>query len=257
MIHTEHIKAIVVDLDRTLLHTDLSLSAYTLNVLHACKKQGIKIMVATARPFRAAKQYTDLICPDAMVASNGARILYQNQQTDHGICPQSARRLLTALSRYPDLRITLDTGDHAYSNHPIEDYEMILSDNLADISTTEGALKILVHLDREETLALVEKELTEDLYVTIAHGRLLQIMSTAATKWRGIQTLLDLCSCSPDETVYFGDDQDDIEPIKMCGLGVAVSNGIDAAKEAADEIAEANDADGVARYIEQRIWKNS
>lgn len=192
-----------------------------------------------------------------MVVSNGARIICRNRRTDYGIYQKSAEHLLNALSCYPNLRITLETRDCAYSNHPIEDYETILSDNLISIANEEGALKILVHLDNEETLALVKSELTNDLYYTIAHGYLMQIMNTSATKWNGIKAMLDICNCSPNETVYFGDDQDDIESIKMCGLGVAVSNGIDDAKVVADYVTEANDADGVAKFLEYWILKNS
>ena len=256
MLKTVNIKTLIVDLDRTLLHTDKTLSAYTIKVLNECKKCGIKIMVATARPFRTTKQYCDLIDFDAMVVSNGARIIYRNQRTDYGICLRSAEYLLNELKRYPNLRITLETGDCAYSNLPIEDYETILSDDLVGIANDEGVLKILVHLDNEETLTLVKKELTDDLYYTVAHGYLMQIMNTSATKWNGIKAMLDICNCSPKETVYFGDDQDDIEPIKMCGVGVAVANGIDDVRIVADYITEANDADGVAKFIEYQILKN-
>lgn len=255
MIDPVSIKTIVVDLDRTLLHTDKSLSEHTVKVLSECKRHGIKIMVATARPLRATKQYCDLIDFDAMVVSNGARILYKNQRTDYGICQKSAAHLLNTLTQYPALRITLETGDCAYSNHPIEDYETILTDDLVRVATAEGTLKILVHLDSEKILPLVQKELTEDLYYTIAHGYLLQIMNTSATKWNGIKAMLDLCSCSPDEAAYFGDDQDDMEPIKMCGLGIAVSNGIDEVKAVADYVIENNDCDGVANFIETQILK--
>ena len=60
MISTANIKAIIVDLDKTLLHTDKTLSGYTISVLNECKKHGFKIMVATARPLRTAIQYCDL-----------------------------------------------------------------------------------------------------------------------------------------------------------------------------------------------------
>ena len=256
MINTAIIKTIVVDLDKTLLHTDKTLSARTVKVFEECKRCGIKIMVATARPFRTAKQYCEMIGADAIVVSNGARIVCQNKQADHNICLKSAEHLLNALKRYPNLRITLETGDCAYSNLPIEDYETILSDDLTRIAKDEGVLKILVHLDDEEALDNVKTELTDDLYYTIAHGYLMQIMSTSATKWNGIKTMLEICNSSPNETVYFGDDQDDIEPIKMCGIGVAVSNAIDAAKKAADHIAGSNDTDGVAEFLERQILKS-
>ena len=249
------VKAIVVDLDRTLLHTNKTLSSYTVDVLKECKKNGIRIMVATARPLRTAKQYCEIIAADAVVVSNGARVICGNQRTEYGICQQSAIHLLNTLNRHPSLLITLETGDVAYSNKPIADYETIISDDLVSIAEAEGVLKILVRLDDEETLAFVKESLTEDLYYTIANGHLIQIMDKAATKWNGIKAMLEISGCTPEETAYFGDDHDDIEPIKMCGLGVAVANAIDEVKAVADYVAESNDADGVARFIEQMLLK--
>ena len=256
MINTVCVKTIIVDLDRTLLHTDKTLSAHTVKVLKECKEYGINIMVATARPLRTIKHYCEMIDFDAMVVSNGARVVHGNQRAEYGICRKSAERLLNTLKIYSSLRITLETGDCAYSNKPIADYETIISDELVSIAKTEGVLKILVHIDSEEMFDLVKNELTDDLYYTIAHGYLMQIMSISATKWNGIKTMLDICNCSPNETAYFGDDYDDIEPIKMCGMGIAVSNGIDEVKAVADYVTESNDSDGVAKFIEQMLLKN-
>lgn len=83
----------------------------------------------------------------------------------------------------------------------------------------------------------------------------MQLMSKSATKWNSIKAMLDIGKCSADETAYFGDDYDDIEPIKMCGIGISVSNGIDEVKAVADYVAESNDADGVARFIEQMLLR--
>lgn len=248
-----NIKTIIVDLDRTLLRTDKTLSSYTVEVLRECRKNGIRIMVATARPLRTAKQYCEMLDADTVVVSNGARVICGNQRTEYGICQQSAIHLLNTLNGHPSLLITLETGDVAYSNKPIADYETIISDDLVSFAEAQGVLKILVRLDDEETLAFVKESLTEDLYYTIANGHLIQIMDKAATKWNGIKAMLEISGCTPEETAYFGDDHDDIEPIKMCGLGVAVSNAIDEVKAVADYVAEGNDADGVARFIEQML----
>ena len=249
------IKTIVVDLDRTLLRADKTLSAYTAKVLQRCKETGIGIMVATARPLRTAKPYCEITDFDAMVVSNGARIIFGDRRVEYGISQESAIRLLTALKRYPHFRITLETGDRAYSNAPINDYETIISDDLEGIVSKEGALKILVHIDDSETLALVQKELTDDLYLTVAHGYLIQIMHKQATKWNGIQAMLEIAGRSPAETAYFGDDHDDMEPIRMCGMGIAVANGIEEVKAVADYVTESNDEDGVAKFIERMILK--
>ena len=252
-----NIKTIIVDLDRTLLRTDKTLSSYTVKVLKECRKSGMRIMVATARPLRTAKQYCELIGADAVVVSNGARIICGNRRAEYGICGKSAIHLLNTLNGHPSLLITLETGDVAYSNKPIADYETVISGDLVSTAKAEGVLKILVRLDDEETLAFVKESLTEDLYYTIANGHLIQIMDKAATKWNGIKAMLEISGCTPEETAYFGDDHDDIEPIKMCGLGVAVSNAIDEVKAVADHVAQSNDEDGAARFIEETLLKKA
>jgi len=213
----------------------------------------MKLMVATARPLRDVTQFCEMIGFDAMTVSNGARIICGTQRTEFGICQTSAERVLGVLLRDPALRITLETGDRAYSNKPIGEYETVLSDDLTAIARTEGTMKILVHLDKDDTLIAVQKVLTEDLYATVANGYLMQIMNKAATKWNGIKSMLEISGDAPAETVYFGDDHDDIEPLKRCGIGVAVSNAIEQAKAAADVIAESNDADGVAKFLAQML----
>lgn len=252
----KNVKAIVVDLDKTLLHTNKTISAYTVEVLRQCKKHNIKIMIATARPLRNTILYYEAIPFDAMTVSNGSRIIYDNQKTEYGIPHQSANKLLDTLGRYSNLRITLETGDHAYSNKPIQDYETTLSNDLKSIAQKEGVLKILVHIDDDKTLSIVEKSLTKDLYYTIANGHLIQIMNKSATKWNGVKVMLDAANCTAEETIYFGDDYDDIEAIKMCGIGVAVFNGVTEVKNTADYITESNDADGVAKFIDEEILKH-
>jgi len=247
------VEAVIVDLDQTLLHTDKAISAYTVEIFKKCKERGIRLVVATARPYRTITQYCSLIDFDAIIVSNGARIFCKDRQIDFGIQKDSAVKLLQALSHRDDLRITLETGEQAYSNRPIEDYETVLTEKLADIALKEGALKVLVHLDSDTVLPYVQNQLTDDLYYTIAGGHLLQIMNRSATKWNGIKEALKICGWSAEEAIYFGDDQDDVEPIIMCGVGVAVSNAIEAVKEAADYITESNDHDGVAKFIDKYI----
>lgn len=247
------VKAIIVDLDRTLLHTDKTLSPYTLEVLKKCKKNGIKIMIATARPWRNTAPYCEMLDFDALSVTNGARIICNDKCTEYGISKKSAEKLLTSFRHYPDFRITLETGDVAYSNKPIEDYETVVLEDLVSVAKSEGTLKILVGIDRHDTLEIIKGVLTEDLYYTVANGRLLQIMDKSATKWNGVKAMLEINNISASEAIYFGDDYDDIESIKKCGIGVAVSNGINDVKSIADYITDSNDEDGVVKFIERMI----
>ena len=254
-VRSVNVKAIVLDLDRTLLRTDKSLSEYTVSVLNKCRQKGIAVMVATARPLRTTLPICNRIKFDAMVVSNGARILCGSQKTEYTIAPDCGTALLKSLQCQEDLRITLETGDCAYSNKPIGEYETILADDLIALVKSESIMKILVHFDREDTLERVKKVLPKELYCTVSGGWLIQIMDRKATKWNGIRAMLEMENISPEEAVYFGDDQDDLEPIRMCAMGVAVSNANEEVKAAADYVCGSNDEDGVARFLEQKLLR--
>lgn len=246
-------KAIITDLDRTLLHTDKSISSFTKEILCQCKQKGIYVIAATARPLRDTERITDGVDFDAMVVANGARVVCHTGKTEIPISPESALKMLDFLNRFPDFRITLETGDVAYSNVSFEDYESIVCRDLVGIAQKENILKIIVGIDIENTVESVRKEIPKDLYYTVSGGQLMQIMNKQATKWNGIKQILSYFSISPNEAVFFGDDNDDIESIKNCGLGIAVANAIPAVLEVADRIADSNDMDGVAKFIAENI----
>ena len=49
------IKAIVTDLDDTLLRYDKTVSQFTIDILTRCREKGIKLIIATARSNRASR----------------------------------------------------------------------------------------------------------------------------------------------------------------------------------------------------------
>lgn len=248
------IDTIVVDLDRTLLRSDKTLSPYTASVLRACRAKGMRLMVATARPLREITRYCEQVEFDAVAISNGARIYCGGEQrAEHLLRSETAERILKALEKHPELCVTVENGICAYSNLPVSEYETTICSDLIGCAEREGAVKILVRLDREGAAEQVRSCLSEDVYTTVAIGYLLQIMDRSATKWNSVKTMLELTGGKPERTIYFGDDYDDTEPLARCGIGVAVANGIPEAKQAADEIAASNDEDGVANYLQARF----
>lgn len=248
-----NIKAIIVDLDKTLLHTDKTLSSYTAEILSECKRIGISLIVATARPLRATKDLFDAIDFDAAVVSNGARIICNGECKEYPIQKGSAELFFSEMTRYQDLRLTLETGDRAYSNKPIENYETTLSSDLGSVAKAEKVLKIIVGIDDDMTEGIVNGFIPENTYYTVAGGFLIQIMDKRATKWNGVKAVLNKMKISEKEVAYFGDDNDDVMPVKACGIGIAVSNAIEEVRAVADYITDSNDDDGVAKFIERMI----
>ncbi len=247
-------KAIITDLDRTLLHTDKTISEYTLQVLKKCHENGILVMVATARPERAILDYHRQVYFDAMTVMNGAGVIAPRQEAaGYPLAEESVKVILERLCKLPDIILSLECGNDVYANVEIPEWEAKVFTRFPELPTEGLIYKILVSRENENIGPLVETLLTEDTYCTVAGNNLVQIMNRKATKWNGIQLMLEAAGVSAEDAVYFGDDNDDIESLRNCGIGVAVANAIEEVKEAADVVVESNDEDGVAKWIEREI----
>ena len=247
-------KAIITDLDRTLLHTDKTISGYILQILKKCREKGILIMAATARPERAILEYHEQVKFDAMTVMNGAGVIVPRQEmAGYPIARESVVTIMDRLCELPDIILSLECGNEVYANVDIPEWEAKVFAGFPELPTEGPAYKILVSRPNENIGPLVETLLTEETYCTVAGNNLVQIMNKKATKWNGIQMMLESFGIEPGQAVYFGDDNDDVEALKNCGLGVAVANAIEAVKDAADVVVENNDEDGVAKWIEREL----
>ncbi|MBQ4564505.1 MAG: HAD hydrolase family protein [Lachnospiraceae bacterium] len=248
-------KAIITDLDRTLLHTDKSISPYTLDVLKACHRAGIHILAATARPRRNVTGYHEQIRFDAMTVTNGAQIILPDREIVNGLSRESAEKILTGICKHPDIILSVETSIGFFASEEIPGWKPILYHDFPKLPAEADVYKMLVSSKHDSILSAVQNSLTEDAYFTVASGSLIQMMSRRATKWNGVEAMLEAFGISPEEAVYFGDDNDDIESIKRCGIGVAVANAIPEVLAVADVVVGSNDEDGVAKYIEEHLLK--
>ena len=245
------IKAIVTDLDRTLLRTDKTVSAYTLEVLKKCRDSGVLIMVASARPLRDVLPFRETLGFSAASATNGAIVALPERTLETGIRTESCERIISGLLKFADVVLSAETSGGLFANVDIPLWQPVIYDKFPKLPEGITAYKILASSKSPELYENVHSLLTDDVYCTVANNDLVQIMSKEATKWRATELMLSHFGLSPDEAVYFGDDNDDIEPIERCGVGVAVANAIPRVIKVADFITESNDADGVARFIEE------
>ena len=250
-------KAIIVDLDRTLLRTDKSISTYTLEIIKKCHERGILVMAASARPLRDLRTYVPILGLDAFTATNGAVIALPSHKMEFGIRRESGERILSELLRFPDVFLSVETSGGLYSNRDIPAWQPVIYDGFPRLPEDVILYKILASSEHNSLYEKVEHILTDDVYHTVANHDLIQIMSIEATKWNGVRQMLSCFAVSPEDAAFFGDDNDDIEAIRKCGTGVAVSNAIPAVLEAADHITLSNDLDGVAVFIEENILKNA
>ncbi len=244
------IKAVVLDLDNTLLRSDKSLSDYSRGVLAKCREHGIRVLAASARPERTIREFGVFGEFEALVTLNGARILLPNGELVNAIPPFAGEAVLARLMDRADAVLSVETDGGIFSNVPIPEWNSLIYNGFPRLP--EGVLyKILAsRVTKDDVL----HALAPHTYFTAIEGGLLyQIMDKTATKWNGVREMLAAFGIDPKETAYFGDDWDDLDCVHNCGLGVAMSNAIPEVRAVADAVAGPCDEDGAARFIEKEL----
>ena len=69
--------------------------------------------------------------------------------------------------------------------------------------------------------------------------------------------MADYLGIAREETMSFGDGENDIPMIKAAGLGIAMGNALDTVKAVADTVTLTNDENGVAAAIRKYIFGSS
>ena len=77
----------------------------------------------------------------------------------------------------------------------------------------------------------------------------IEILGPNTSKATALTWLCAHLGIDPAEVAAFGDDVNDIEMLRFAGLGVAVGNATQAARDAADEYVHNDDHEGVARTL--------
>ena len=80
-----------------------------------------------------------------------------------------------------------------------------------------------------------------------------ELLPPGTTKGRALEALASHLGIGLNETIAIGDHLNDVSMIEAAGLGVAVANAEQAARDAAGYITASNDDDGVALLIEKLI----
>ena len=160
------------------------------------------------------------------------------------------------LSDNPDDRIAVESNDVMYSNfHAEEIWEGVDYIKTFDFKELEDsyAEKIIVDSNSIEKMEKLKKHMANDLYMLFSENRIITIHNKQSTKINGIKILAERYDISLSQIVAFGDDYNDMDMLRSCGIGVAVENALPEVKKAAKEITESNEQDGVAKWL-GRFW---
>lgn len=257
-----NVKLIVCDLDGTLLHSDKTISEYTIKVLRECRRRGIMTAVATARSERGAVGVIFPFSPDFIISSGGARIRYgENIIYSSQISPKIVRDVISMCRNFMNGKgeVTVETDSGHYWDYKVKPLSDTVESNCiyTDFKDfDEPAYKVTAELDNEDYCREIEKKYPQLTFSGYSGELWKRFAMRDADKPNGVRRVCKHMNIDISDAIAFGDDFNDIEMLKLCGIGVAMKNAAIEVKEVANYIAESNDCDGVARFIDKYILEN-
>ena len=253
----ENISIILSDLDGTLFHDDKSISDFTKQTIRQAQEKGIKFGICTSRAKVNAIKFLDGIEPDILI-TNGGGIVYLKDEKIYN-CEFSVdeiRKLISAAFEVfgEDVILSADNEHALYSNSREELGDKFWTFNdFKDFR--ECCMKMCIEsLDKEKVEKVASVLGLENIdYLPFSDIPWYKLSKKAATKEKAIEELCRHLNITTYQIAAFGDDFNDIGMLKLCGKGVAMKNAIEEVKNAADVVCDANENDGVAKWIKDYI----
>ncbi|WP_409343011.1 HAD hydrolase family protein [Paenibacillus sp. MBLB4367] len=268
---------ILTDLDGTLLRSDATLSAYTVQTVTAAIRRGIPVSYATARSYTSSTSVVSAIPWNApIVLYNGALLFdpvrkqvlegfWLEPALSNAIIETGKKRRLTpylfALDETDTERVLHEPlvrrGEKQfYDSRPGDPrFREVAALACPDSFRTLG----LTYIGLQEELEPLRRELedtfgdrlhlhyTKDNY--IENHYFLEASHPQANKREGAALWARYMNVDPAHITAFGDNLNDIGLFEAAGTRIAVANAQEKLKQMADRVVESNDEDGVARYI--------
>lgn len=267
------IKICAIDLDGTLFDKNKVISQANIDAIKKAKEQGCKVVIATGRPFNGVKpvlETLDLLSDsDYVICYNGAVIL--NCKTHEIIFSTTID--MSALKVLYSASLELNTNIHAFladetlitpKKNPYTDVESRINqiqDHEVDFTTLpENAKFIKIMLvDAKETLDAAEANINSEIFNTYSMVRssdiFLEFLNKETDKGKALTRLAHYLNIDMKDTMAIGDAGNDLNMIIKSGVGVAMANGYEYIKNAADYITLDNEHSGVAHAIQKFILK--
>jgi Cof subfamily protein (haloacid dehalogenase superfamily) len=270
---TPAIKAVFVDLDDTFLAPDKSIPEANLALMDQLAERGIELVPCSGRhALGVPKEMREHPSVHYVITSNGGAIHSLDEDRDIFVCDISHEMVEAMYERLSPLPIIFDAfaNDHAYSEqarkHLFDQIDVpeglraYLKAGRTFVDTTIPELLPSLGPVTKLSLFFVDsvgadaidkavRELGGMHYVQTSASNY-EVMNEHATKGAALTWLAQHMGWDISQTVAFGDNNNDVTMLEAAGDGVAMQNGTESAKVAANHIAPPAKDGGVAQYMQ-------
>ena len=265
------VRLLAVDLDDTLLRSDLTISYRTKNAIKKAEDAGVKVVLASGRVPAAMESFAKTLGMHRrlgyLICNNGTIIqetLAGNIAHEIRMEPSAALAAFDLLDA-EDFAVQIYEGDVMYVSRHNEytEYDKKLT-GLRQVVVENframvggGCHKLLVPGDPVLLVPLqnlLRSYLESTVTLFTSKPYFLEILPARTDKGTALAKVAELLGIKREEVLAVGDSMNDEAMIRWAGTGVAMVNGHDEIKAMADFVTErTNDDDGVAEVIEKYI----
>jgi len=266
-------KIIAVDIDGTLLNSKSKISEKTQKALENALREGNIVVIASGRDPKGVIQYAEALKLDQydglLSNYNGARITnYDTQELliNHTLDLSEMKKLLE-FSEDLDINYTIYYDGKCYTNsmdtYKLKDtssknnMEIIYDPKLSyNIDFEPNNVLFACHPDKiNESIAKIDDVFNDKFTFVKSTPYYYEVMPKGISKGKSLLEIAKYYDIPIEDTIAFGDEENDLTMIEAAGIGVAMGNAIDLVREAADYITLSNDEDGIADYLEKFVLK--
>lgn len=259
------VKLVVTDMDGTLLNSNHEVSSKFFILFNELKKNNIHFIAASGRQYYSIVDKLDQIKDDiTIIAENGAFAMQGNNELfTSGLSIDQVQKIVLLLRTIKNTHIVLCGKKAAYIETKDEKFVSMFQQFYAkyeivnDLTklTDDTFFKIAVyHFDCSETHILPNiKQLENEMQVIISGQNWLDISHNNANKGFALKMLQDQLNISKEETMVFGDYNNDLKMLELAHFSYAMENAHPNVKKIANYLTKSNDDEGVEQILEKVI----
>jgi len=263
---TNKIRLLAVDLDDSLLGSDLTISPRNREALERSRTSGVRVVLATGRMFRSAQaKATELGLVDPVIAYQGALVKWPAGEVIQHL-PLQLELAREVIARVVPLgyhiNVYLDDSLYVASlTEEVRRYAALSGVNVEAVGDllnflSQDPTKVLVIADEEQLDALARELMPvvgDRLNITKSKPHFLEFSHREASKGQALAKVAGLFGIRREEVMAVGDSYNDLDMVEYAGIGVVMGNARPEIKAHADYVTAANDCDGVALAVERFV----
>ena len=246
------IKAVFFDFDDTLfLHSIADIPQSARCALRLLHEKGIKCILCTGRHKLELTCYENIknVFFDALITLDG-QLIYDGQWNELFSAPLEKRTAdaLLGLFGEGDYPVKLVERDRMFINY-IDDYvvnsQIVINTVVPEVGECgdKPLFQAVAYVD--ETGERVFRERMPDAYIARWSPFAVDIVSPGMSKSVGMELYLNSVGIGREETMAFGDGENDLPMMEYAGLAVAMGNAMDCIKGTADYVTDSIENDGI------------